>query len=185
MRGATLHLAAGILTLLFVINPVYALDGSTIDRWVDAMEELQSWGDEQPDTAFDPDFNNNMGGPMNFDFGAMLERSAREHGEVRSIVRDHGFSPEEWAEVGSRIFHAFIAIEMKGASAKAESEMTKALQQIEDNPNMSEQQKDMMRQQLQHAQQAMGGMIKDVPDTDRRAVESRRDRLNRVFDVDQ
>lgn len=185
MRGVIRNIPAGIFMLLFVINPVSALDGSTIDRWIDSMEELQKWGDEQPDAAIDPDFNADMGNPMDFDFGAMLERSAREHSEVRSIVRDYGFSPEEWADVGTRIFHAFMAIEMKGASAEAEREMAEAREQIENNPHMSEQQKEMMRQQLQHAQQAMGGMVEDVPDDDRRAVESRRDRLNRFFEVDQ
>ncbi|MEX2489525.1 MAG: hypothetical protein WD356_08385, partial [Pseudomonadales bacterium] len=175
---------AALLTMLLIASPAMALDGSTIDRWIDAMEELQAWSDEQPDIGAD-----HLGGeienPMNFDFGTMLEQSANAHGEIRSIIGDHGFTPEQWANVGSRIFNAFIAIQMKDESAQANKEMAKALEEMENNPHMSEQQKQMMRQQMQHAQQMMGSMTRDVPAEDRRAVESRKGRLQNFFDVDQ
>lgn len=184
MRGVTRNLTTGILITLLATSPVFALDGGTIDRWLNSMEELQAWGDDQPDTM-DEDFSAEMEDPMDFDFGALLERSLREHGEARSIIQNHGFNAEEWTNIGTRIFQAFVAIEMERQSADVENEMARALQQMEDNPHMTEQQKETMRQQMQQTQQMMNGMTNDVPAEDLRAAKSRRDRLIRVFDVDE
>lgn len=183
MRTVTLNIALGVVLTLFAVSPALALDSRTIDRWVDSMEELQSWADDNV-ADMEDDFSGEMDDPMNFDFEAQLARTAREHSRVESIIRDHGFSADEWANVGSRIFQAFMAVNMEGASAEMDAEMAEAMREMEESPHMTEEQKQMMRQQMQQAQQMMGSMGEGVSDSDRRAVEARMDRLNEFFDAD-
>ncbi len=168
------------LLAALMVMPAMALDTSTVERWADSMENLQEWAEregieDRPGAKIDE--------PMDFDFERMMAESAREHPGAERVIRDAGFdSIDEWARVGGRILSAWIAEEMAAESDDMDAEMAEALREIDDNPHMSEEQKQMMRQQIEQ----MYGMRADLayaPEADRRAVRQSRARLERIMDT--
>lgn len=180
MQGKYGLMSLVAVLLMLLAAPVMALDEDTVNRWADSMEALQEWAerediDNEPVTEIED--------PMEADFERMLAESAREHSEAEQIIRDAGFSStEEWASIGDRIFNAWIAEEMAADADDMEAGMSEALREIEENPHMSAEQKQMMRQQLEQVQ-GMQAEIADAPEADRRAVRQARPRLERVLDV--
>ncbi|WP_290633248.1 hypothetical protein [Aquisalimonas sp.] len=158
-----------------------ALDDATIDQWLGSMSELQEWSATHDD--LDEDFES----PEHIDdmdFEAMLADTAREHDEIQGIIRRHGYSDEnEWAGVGDRIFRAMMASEMR-MNPEREQEMERALREIDEHPQLSDEQKVRMREQIQQQMDAFSGMFEDVPDADIEAVQRRRDAIMDVMDAD-
>jgi len=171
-----------IMALLatLMVMPAMALDTATVERWADSMEGLQEWAEregieDRPGAEVDE--------PMDFDFERMMAESAREHPGAERVIRDAGFdSIDEWARVGGRIFNAWIAEEMAAESDDMDAEMAEALREIEENPHMSEEQKQMMRQQIEQMH-GMQADLADAPEADRRAVRQSRARLERIMDT--
>jgi hypothetical protein len=65
---------------------------------------------------------------------------------LERLVQNHGFrNLDEWATTGDRIYGAWVAIEMADQSPALRKEMESALAEIENNPNISAQQKTQMR----------------------------------------
>ena len=176
------HGLKAVLTLLAVLMtmPVMALDTATVDRWADSMEALQAWAEregieDEPGAAVEE--------PMDFDFERMMAESAREYPGAERVIRDAGFdSVDEWARVGGRIFNAWMAEEMAAEADEMDAEMAQALREIDENPHMSEEQKQMMRQQLEQMH-GMRADLADAPEADRRAVRQSRARLERILDT--
>lgn len=158
-----------------------ALDDSTIDQWLGSMSELQEWAAQHDDLDDDfesPDHIDDM------DFEAMLADSAREHEEIQSIIRRHGYSDEdEWAGVGGRIFRAMMASETR-MTPEHEREMEEALREIDEHPQLSDEQKTRMREQIEQQMEAFAGLFEDVPDEDIEAVQRRRDAIMEIMDAD-
>ncbi|MDN3517864.1 hypothetical protein QWY84_09595 [Aquisalimonas lutea] len=176
VRGWTAALA---LTGVLAFAPAHALDDSEIDRWLESMQELQSWGESQEDLAAD---EYTPEGPEDMDFERMLAQSAQQHEEVRAIIRSHGYQDVgEWSRVGGRIYRALMAVEMQG-SGDMRGQMEQAMQQLEDNPNISDEQKQQFRQQMERQMEQIAGMYEDVPEEDIRAVQRRRQDLQRIME---
>lgn len=158
-----------------------ALDDATIDQWLGSMSELQEWAAVQDDLDDDfesPDHIDDL------DFEAMLADTAREHEEIQTIIRRHGYSDEdEWAGVGGRIFRAMMASEMR-MTPEQEREMESALREIDEHPQLSDEQKARMRQQIEQQVEAFAGLFEDVPDDDIEAVQRRREAIMDVMEDD-
>ncbi|SEO42264.1 hypothetical protein [Aquisalimonas asiatica] len=158
-----------------------ALDDATIDQWLGSMSELQSWAATQDDVDDEFDAPERID---DMDFEAMLAETAREHEEIQTIIRRHGYENEdEWAAAGSRILRATMASEMRMTSGKQE-EMEQALREIDEHPQLSDEQKERMRQQIEQQMAAFAGLFEDVPDEDIEAVQRRRDAIMDVMDAD-
>ncbi len=176
------HRSISLLVVLALMAgaPAWALDENTVNRWADSMEALQAWADREG-IADEPMAE--VEDPRDFDFERMMAESAREHPEVEGIIRDAGFgSVDEWASTGGRIFNAWIAEEMAAGASEMDADMAETLREIDENPHMSEEQKQMMRQQLEQMQ-GMQAEMADAPTSDRRAVRQARPRLERILDA--
>lgn len=93
-----------------------------------------------------------------------------EYGILEDMVQNHGFSNlKEWAKTGDRVFAAWMAIEMGSESAGLAAEMQEALAEIDNNPDMSEQQKAQMRAMMAPAM-SMSDAASNVPQQDMEAV---------------
>jgi hypothetical protein len=90
--------------------------------------------------------------------------------DLAKAVRSHGFSsPEQWGETGDRIFRAWSALEMGQQSGQMNQEMAKAMEEINNNPHMSEAQKQQMRDMMGGAKSMMDH-ASSAPEADKRAV---------------
>jgi hypothetical protein len=173
----------GVLALVAALIPclVYAqerLDNRTIGRWADSMEELQAWADQQDDS--DDEMFEEVDDPMDFEFA--FAKAVRENAEIRRIIGRHGFNDgDRWARTGGRIMNAYSAMRMDEESPGLQRDMQRQIDEIERNPNLSREEKNMMQDQMR---QAMGMMNRaaDAPPEDVAAVRAHRDRLNRLFE---
>jgi|GEM_PF-1662333 len=171
------------LLLLFAAPPVHALDGGTIDRWMDAMSAIQKWSEGQEEEMEMEDALEEQGG---FDFGRMMARSMRQNAELSRIIQRHGFrSPDAWGEASGRIFNAFAALQMEKHAPEMEQQMAEALRRLDENPHMTAEQKAQMRQQMQQQMGAMPAFAGEVPEADLRAVKSREAALRRLFEEER
>ncbi len=157
-----------------------ALNQDVINRWVAVVEELQSWDDESleyDDFQFDP------GEKTIPDLESSMVRAAKENRKVRSLLERYGFSAQDWGSIGTRIIQAYSALLMGEQAPEMDSQMQQQMRELENNPHLSDQQKQMFRQQMQAATGMMRQM-KDAPEADVAAVRSNRTRLDTVFSDD-
>lgn len=119
--------------------------------------------------------------PMSLMIEKMRDHSM--HGEFAEVVSRHGFDrPEDWAGTGDRIMRAMAAMELKGRDQEdVQAEMDAMMKQMENNPNVTEQQRKRMRQQMEQAMAGMKAMA-DAPQADIEAVRPYRDRIRKAMD---
>lgn len=189
-----IRLKPALLTLiyLFALFPLGAhaetLTDQTIRAFISSLEELQSMEDEftelTEDLAADED---TMEMP---DMSRILSSSVEQmkghamYSEIEDVVRQHGFSSaEQWASTGDRIFHAWSALEMGEQSAQMNQEMARAMEEIDNNPNMSEAQKQQMREMMGGAMSAFEGAA-NAPEADKQAVRPHMDALRSAMNSD-
>lgn len=104
------------------------------------------------------------------------------YADMRDVVGFHGFtSPEAWAQVGDRVLHAFVALQLEGEEARLRREMRAALRQIDANPELSPDQRRVMKEIMADA---LGGMqiVMQATPADMAAVRPHQQRLRRAMD---
>lgn len=164
---------------LLLAAQAQALDDGAIDRWLESMEELQAWGERQ-DALDEDDFRADH--PQDLDFENILAQTAREHDEVREIIRRHGYDDVgEWSAVGGRIFQALLAVQME-ISPETKREIEQTIREMEENPNISREQKEQFRRQMEQQAERISAMFEDVPSDDVEAVERRMDDIMAVLE---
>jgi len=126
-----------------------ALNQDVIDRWAAVMEEFRSWDDKQ--LAEHDDFDFDPGSKTFPDLETSMVRAARENRKVRNLLDRYGFSPEDWGNVGTRIMQAYSALLMGEQAPAMDSQMQQQMRELDNNPHLSDQQKQMFRQQMQAA----------------------------------
>ncbi len=144
-----------------------------INGFVASIVALEEWGDEHEEEvdAIEDIFGRETMDDMTNPFAAAsrIIESQSWADEVVEIVQDHGFRDlEDWARTGNRIFMAFMAIQMDVNKAEMEAGLAEALKQI-DNSDMSEDQKEQMRQMLVGTTE-MARVYADVSEADKKAV---------------
>jgi len=146
-----------------------------VKQFIDSMPDLQTVAQKYGDLPSSVDPNLTMeekmahaAAPFSAALGTMRTHAAYE--EMADVVEGHGFSGmEQWAEIGDRVIRAYGATQMDAKAPEMDAQMKQALEEIE-NANMSESQKQMMREMLQSSQQMMG-VWADVPPADKAAVQ--------------
>lgn len=111
---------------------------TTLEKAATMEPEFEELNDSQDKETVDLSriFSSSIEGLKGQDVYLRLER----------LVQDHGFKNlNEWATTGDRIYGAWMAIEMADQSPALREEMESALTEIENNPNISAQQKTQMR----------------------------------------
>ncbi len=165
--------------LLLLVSPAFAgdLDSQTVNNWADSMQELEEWGDRQGE--MDDDYTD-VDDPG--DFQSALSRMAEQDREIERIIERHGFSDgAEWAETGSRIFNAYLAVEVREQEPEMQREFQQQIEEIEANPHLSDEQKQQMRSQMEQMMGMMGEIF-TAPEADMAAVEANKSRLDELFD---
>jgi len=162
-----------------------ALDREVISRWIDAAKEVQTWAEAQEDESLDDELFDFDGLPTFADIERAYAEIYRSDDDVRSMIRERGFdSAEQWGNVSARITMGMVSLEMGEQQPQMNAEMAQAMREMESNPNVPPQMREMMRQQMQ---QAMGGverMTEGVREDDLPALRQMRDELQAIIDVD-
>jgi len=115
--------------------------------------------------------------------GAVAEMKGKPYyDDFVGVVDRHGFdSAEQWGEIGDRITRAMVALELEGEEPEMRAEMEAAIAQIDGNPNLSPEQKAMMRRSME----AAAGVLKSASEAspeDVEAVRPHQEMLSRAMD---
>ncbi|ABI57111.1 hypothetical protein ACN2MM_09565 [Alkalilimnicola ehrlichii MLHE-1] len=183
-----MHIRKGMLVLwvlaLLVAAPAHALDGATVDRWLNALQALDEWAEEEADDlerelrAMD-----DPGDMAPGEFGRVMAEAARQHAAVQELMQRHGFEDAQaWARTSNRIFNAFYALEMERMAPEMERERQQALRDLEESPHLTEEQKAQMREALEQQKQIMADAVPEVPEQDLQAVRAREESLRAFFE---
>ena len=108
--------------------------------------------------------------------------ASEARGDFLAVISEHGFdSIEQWGQVGDRITRAMVAIEVAEESPNAKAEMDYAMAQLEANTTLTEEQKAMMRRQLETAMGVMDS-ASNAPPADIEAVRPHMPMLKNLMD---
>lgn len=101
--------------------------------------------------------------------------------EIQKAVKEAGFAnTEDWVNIAQRITQAFMALEIGEEGPAVATQMQESIQQIQNNEQLSAEQKDAIIQQLARSQEQLS-QIENVSSADRDAVEPHMDRLREYF----
>ncbi|AJD47310.1 hypothetical protein S7S_04440 [Isoalcanivorax pacificus W11-5] len=158
------------------------LTQDTLDRWMAAAKEGQEWSDAHPEADKMGGFNPQEGGSMR----EQMIQAVEEHPEASRILRRHGFSSsEQWADTTIKIMNAYsaLAFDASGTDAQSmQSGLADALAELENNPHIPAEQKQMLRQQLAQSQALMGEIGNKAPEADKALVKRNKARLDTLFE---
>lgn len=151
-------------------------DLETLGERTQDLEMFESMGQEIEASAREGDFR-----PMSLMVEKMRGHSMHE--AFADIVSRHGFDrPKDWANTGDRVMRAMAAIELKGQKqGNVQAEMEAMMERMENNPDIPEQQRKRMREQMEQAMVGMKAMA-DAPQADVEAVRPYRDRIRQAMD---
>lgn len=184
-RALSLCLAMA-LTLLFTTSPVAAdsLTDEKVRAFISTLQEAETLEGD-----FDQ-LNEEMPGSGNPsempDFSSIFSDSVTKmrgheaYNRMEDIVEDNGFdSMEEWGATGDRVFQAWMAIEMENQHPEMVREMAGAMDEINNNPHLTEAQKEQMRAMMGSATSALESASK-APEADKQAVRPHMEALESV-----
>ncbi|MDL0431957.1 hypothetical protein QPM17_12500 [Marinobacter sp. TBZ242] len=177
---------------LFALSPLSAhaetLTDKTVRAFISSLEELQSMEDEFAELT--EDISDEESAAEMPDLSRLFSSSVEQmkghdaYNRMEDVVQQHGFSSaEEWGRTGDRIFRAWSALEMGEQSGQVNQEMTRAMEEINNNPHMSEAQKQQMREMMGSAMSAYE-QAANAPEEDKRAVRPHMDALRSVTSED-
>lgn len=182
MRHFTPLFAAFALMLAAVAASATDLDSDVIDRWANSMDEIEVWAQENEMSdadMTDPD------DPTNLE--ASMSMAVSQNPGMQDIIEDHGFNDgDTWASTGARIVNAYGAVVMEedpqaGSYEEMQQQMQAQLEQLESDPNINEQQLEMIREQASGAMAMMERMA-SAPEADKDVVRNNRGRLDQLFE---
>ena len=106
------------------------LNAGNVPRWIDSFEAVAAWGEDNQDRFGDdeifepaPPAFNPMAPMPHIDVEKLRHpfsnavKAARAEGlepEFASVVRPHGFTPDQWGDVGDHVLRAYMALQMEG-----------------------------------------------------------------------
>ncbi|MFW5800607.1 MAG: hypothetical protein ACOCVC_01130 [Spirochaeta sp.] len=169
------------ITAVFLITAASAaanepLTTELIENWGESMTAIQVWGDETGESM--DEFSEDID-PM--DFEAAFIAAAGHYPEVEEIILSHGFADaSEWGSVGARIMYAYGAVQMEEESPGVREELQMQMQSIEQDPDIPDDQRAMMLEQMEQMIEMMERMF-DAPEADITAVRENMAVLENTF----
>ncbi|GAA3924643.1 hypothetical protein [Litoribacillus peritrichatus] len=163
----------GMLFAILFSSTVVAegLTDSLVQGWLNSQSAVERFG-QQHDAQLDKynaDMENQSTPMAAFSQGVVALKQTGLYGKFEDIIDDYGFdSPEQWADVGGRIMSAFFAIEMGGRAAEM-AQMQQQMQAMMNNPNIPQEQKQMMANSMKQGM-AMFEQAKKAPESDKKVV---------------
>lgn len=184
MKRLTSHWLTLAFTLLFpLIAGADSLTDEQVRAFINTLKDAETLEDD-----FD-DLNRELpaaGDGAMPDFSSIFSDSVKQmrghasYERLEDIVEDHGFdSMEQWGTTGDRVFQAWMAIEMEQRHPEMAREMANAMDAINNNPNLTEAQKQQMRAMMGGATTAMDN-ARNAPEADKQAVRPHMDTLRSV-----
>lgn len=181
------------LACLLALSPLTvhaeALTDEKVQSFISSLETLQGMEDEfeelNEELATEEDATEMPDMSRIFSSSVEKMKGHEMHDRLEEVVQQHGFSsPEEWGRTGDRIFQAWSALEMGEQSGQVDQEMAKAMEEIDNNPNMSEAQKQQMREMMSGAMSAYK-QAANAPEADKRAVRPHIEALRGATESDE
>ncbi len=165
-----------IALFLFGSAPAFALTSTDVEQFIKSMEELRPFFAEYDENIQDLDRKDDF--TSEGVKKAMLEPFAQNQ-EMSAIVKKHGFySPEQWAETGSKISRAMMAIIVDEAVANADDLKAKIQTDKNTTPEMAEN----LVAAIARSNQEFKEMLSDVAKSDIEVVTPFISQLEEVLD---
>jgi hypothetical protein len=99
-----------------------------------------------------------------------LVKTREAYDRYVGIIAKHGFTdPAKWAETVTRVFYAYGTYKMKTQRPKMDAQMRQSMAAIENDPNLTSEQKQQMMQMMNQAGQSMNAYM-NAPAADVEAV---------------
>ena len=167
-----------VTSLLFTVSTsaqsAELLTPQNIEGYIDSVRDLQEiskkYGAEKI-VNLDISSGGSMAGAASpFSMAIAQMKGQQAYNEMLEVIKRHGFSDlDKWGTTADRIMRAFAANSMKTELLpQMDEQMQQALAQIEKS-DMTDEQKDAMRQMMQSSIQMMD-IYADVPETDKAVV---------------
>jgi hypothetical protein len=110
-----------------------------------------------------------------------LVKGQAAYSKYLSIINKHGFAdPEKWAMAVTRVFHAYAAYKMQLEQPNMQAEIQRSMAEIQNNPNLTPQQKQQMMQMMQQSTQSWSAYM-NAPAADIQAVKPFAGEIERTF----
>jgi hypothetical protein len=94
----------------------------------------------------------------------------RDYQRAVQIVREHGFPTlEAWSASAQRVMSAYVALQMAGSRPQVDAEARRALAEVENDPDLSPEQKRQMRQVIEQSLASLR-TLGSAPPADQAAV---------------
>ncbi len=185
-----------VITLLALplILSAGELKKDQITRWIKAFPTVDAWMDQhedEMDTVMDELDTDDMSMDQMMQAGFEAIKSHPKYGELQKVVKPLGYSnTEELMTDTIQIFKTYTAINFKNEMAENEDKMgiaefQKQIDQIDQMQGMSEDQKKMMKEQLQAVMGQIGTMMKSfdsVSDADIATLMPFYDQIETLFE---
>lgn len=188
-----LHPVLLTVVYLLALSPLYAhaepLTDQKIRSFISSLEQLQGMENEFDELTDDLSAEEEAAEmpDMSRLFSSSVEqmKGHEAYDRMEDVVQQHGFSSaEEWGQTGDRIFQAWSALEMGDQSGQVDQEMAKAMEEIDNNPHMSEAQKQQMREMMSGAMSAYK-QAANAPEADKQAVRPHIEALRGATEADE
>ncbi len=167
-----------------------SLKDADIRNFISSMKEVQMIEEEYDDLddfMEDEDLSEQdmeiPENPMSDSIKAL--RGHEIYGRLDGIAKKNGFSGvTQWASVGDRVLKAFFSILLEEEEPAMRSEMERTLREIDENPHMSDAQKQEMKQMMRNAMSTVDAMA-DAPSEDVDAVRPHMGELRQVLEGEE
>jgi len=151
--------AVAVLFSIVIYAEQSALTRANVRNVIDTLKELKKEVDK--DNAY------------NFEEMTQLEaytKSQEMRNKYLNILKRHEFAdPNEWQETVMRVFNAYGAYKVQQQSPEMAAQMRQAMAQIENNPSLTDQQKQQLLQMMQQSNQSVRAFV-DASSADVKAV---------------
>lgn len=160
------------------------LNDAEIQKWVTAATALQAWGKQHNSKDLVPEGQQaiTMKNPAQaFTHGINEAKKTPHYDDIQGVLKQNGYSnPDEWAQLGDRIITAYAANAMGKNKQVSPDQMSAAMQQMQNNPNIPAHLRAQMEQAMQGTQ-AMMQSAQKAPAEDKAVVQRNAKVLDKYF----
>jgi hypothetical protein len=178
-----------LISLLAFTAQADSLSDTTIRAFIASMQDVQTLENQYAGTDQWPDDTEDNTDSMPdisrlFSDGLKEMKAYPVYAQFEKLIKNRGFSSaEQWASVGDRVFHAMMAIEMQSESPDMAQDVAEAMVEIENNPDMTAEQKAQIKAMMAGAM-GVAQSVSKAPPADIKAVRPHMDALRTLMDSD-
>ncbi len=170
-----------VVSLLFSsLCSAESLTGSDVEKWMETFRDVQAWSRQQDGTK--ATFKQKQ-----LDYSAIFSsaieqsKSEKHYDSLAKVIKQHGFDPMQWAQMGDRIMVAVAANQMSDFEVKELEEHVKHSEAMLNTSEMSAAQKAVLQDMMQSTKDALAAAAA-APEEDKAAVKPYQDQLTKLID---